>query len=163
MTAIESVEFEIDIFVSSFGIFTIITSENMEKMKNNAKRGCTSGWSSWLCLRVYLGVVAWGCSLGLYLGVASWGCCVRVARACGIMTTVATLGERRWRCVHLMAMWYQHPQPRRSFLRPCGRSGSRGPGWLATAPCAWVSYPATLTPRTVYRFFEIYSLERVNK
>ena len=39
VTAIESVEFENDIFVSSVGIFNIIASEHMEKMKDNALLG----------------------------------------------------------------------------------------------------------------------------
>ena len=39
MTAIESVEFESDIFASSVGIFNIVTSEHMEKMKNYALAG----------------------------------------------------------------------------------------------------------------------------
>ena len=39
MTAIESVEFKSDIFASSVGIFNIVASEHMEKMKNYALAG----------------------------------------------------------------------------------------------------------------------------
>ena len=35
-------------------------------------------------------------------------------------------------------MWCQYPQPHRSFLLTGGGSWFRGPGWLATAPCAGV-------------------------
>ena len=39
MTSTESVECEIEIFASSVGIFNIVASEHMEKMKNYALAG----------------------------------------------------------------------------------------------------------------------------
>ena len=63
--------------------------------------------------------------------------------------------ERKWTIgagvVTLMAEC-QHLQPRPSFPRPWGGS-----------PSPWTGVDTTLTPRTMYKFFEMYSLVTVNE